>query len=76
MDKSKKTNDNFSCSKCGAHFDLSTKHGRTSARYGLCGKCGVEEAINAYNKSNFFAKIILFIPYLFIKKGYNKIYGK
>lgn len=71
-----KKNDNFCCSKCGAPFDLSMKHGRTSARYGLCGKCGVEEVLNAYKKSNFLAKIIFFIPYLFIKKGYNKIYGK
>ncbi len=67
---------NFCCSKCGAHFDLSMKHGRTAARYGLCGKCGVELVLNAYKESNFIAKIIFFIPYLFIKKGYNKIYGK
>lgn len=76
MDKSQKTNDNFCCSKCGAHFDLSTNHGRKAAEYGLCGKCGVEEVLNAYKKSNFFAKIIFFIPYLFIKKRYNKIYEK
>lgn len=51
-------------------------HGRIFARYGLCGKCGVEEVLNEYKKSNFFAKIIFFIPYLFIKKWYNKIYRK
>lgn len=69
------TNDSFCCSKCGSHFDLLTNFGRKAAGYGLCRKCGIELVLSAYKKSNFIAKIIFFIPYLIIKKRYNKIYG-
>ena len=71
-----KKNDNFCCSKCGAHFDLLTNFGRKTAGYGLCRKCGIELVLNAYKKSNFIAKIIFFIPYLIIKRSYNKTYKK
>lgn len=65
-------NHHFCCSECGARFDLSTKYGRKSAQYGLCRKCGVEFVIRTYKKSNFLAKVFLFIPYLLIKIAYKK----
>lgn len=68
------TNNHFCCSKCGAHFDISTNHGRKAARMGLCGKCGIELVLKTYKESNFIAKVIFFIPYFIIKIGYNKTY--
>lgn len=68
------TDYHFCCSECGGRFDLSTNSGRKAAQYGLCRKCGFEFVIRTYKESNFLAKVFFFIPYILIKKTYNKVY--
>jgi hypothetical protein len=67
----------FSCSICGGHFELKSKHGRTAAKYGMCPKCMSEEVMATYHNMKFgWEKIKSTIPFLMVLLGYRHYYGK
>ena len=61
----------WGCEKCGGRIELSTRTGRTAAKYGMCPKCMSKELVDNYRNLKFgLDKIKGFIPFLIVYPCY------